>query len=197
MNFHDPKIGAILDAAFAVFAHHGFRKTSMLDIAEAAGMSRAALYLHFKNKEDVFRCASQRLHDEVMADVAVAMAADGPAMTRVVAALNTFFAGLLGPVQTSIYGRELFDANMALAGDITLAARGQIQSLIADALQQAHAHGEIDLDASQASADALAELILTAADGFKHAQPSPRLDALLPLLMRLIGKAVQPRPLAY
>ena len=197
MNFHDPKIGAILDAAFAVFAHHGFRKTSMLDIAEAAGMSRAALYLHFKNKEDVFRCASQRLHDEVMADVVAAMAADGPAMAadgpamaRIVAALSTFFAGLLGPVQTSVYGRELFDANMALAGDITLAARGRIQALIADALQQAHAQGEIDLDASQASADALAELILTAADGFKHAQPAPRLDALLPLLMRLIGKAV-------
>jgi AcrR family transcriptional regulator len=194
MNFHDPKIGAILDAAFAVFAHHGFRKTSMLDIAEAAGMSRAALYLHFKNKEDVFRCASQRLHDEVMADVVAAMAADGPAMARIVAALSTFFAGLLGPVQTSVYGRELFDANMALAGDITLAARGRIQALIADALQHAHAQGEIDLDASQASADALAELILTAADGFKHAQPAPRLDALLPLLMRLIGKAVQPRP---
>lgn len=192
MNFDDPKISGILDAAFRIFAHHGFRKTSMLDIADAAGISRAALYLYFKNKEDVFRCASQRLHDKVMLRVEAAMAGNGGTMTRIVAALDAFFTGLLQPIQASAYGSELFDANMALAGDITQAARQRTQSLIADALTHAHAAGEIDLDASEASAEALAELILTAADGFKHARPEPRLDALLPLLMRLIGKATLP-----
>lgn len=44
----------IADAAFAVFAEHGFRKTSMQLIAQKAQMSRPALYLHFQSKEDVF-----------------------------------------------------------------------------------------------------------------------------------------------
>lgn len=44
----------IAQAAFQVFAKHGFRKTSMQLIADQAGMSRPALYLHFQSKEDVF-----------------------------------------------------------------------------------------------------------------------------------------------
>jgi TetR/AcrR family transcriptional regulator, regulator of autoinduction and epiphytic fitness len=40
-----------LEIALTVFARHGFRKTSIEDIAKAAGISRQGIYLHFKNKE--------------------------------------------------------------------------------------------------------------------------------------------------
>src|SRR4051812_18866700 len=43
MNQNDQKSEGILDAALPVFVRHGFRKTSMADIARAAGISRAAL----------------------------------------------------------------------------------------------------------------------------------------------------------
>ncbi len=46
---------AVLDAASAVFARHGFRKTSMDEVARAAGVSRQGLYLQFANKEELFR----------------------------------------------------------------------------------------------------------------------------------------------
>ena len=51
----DGKRGAILKAAFEVFITYGFRKTSMDDIARAAGMSRPGLYQLFANKTDIFR----------------------------------------------------------------------------------------------------------------------------------------------
>ena len=51
----DPKQQAILEAAWMAFSTYGFRKTSMDDIAKGAGMSRPALYLHFKNKDAIFR----------------------------------------------------------------------------------------------------------------------------------------------
>ncbi len=43
----------ILDAAIARFSEHGVAKTSLADIAAAAGVTRGAIYWHFKNKTDL------------------------------------------------------------------------------------------------------------------------------------------------
>ncbi|MEN8242487.1 MAG: TetR/AcrR family transcriptional regulator [Chloroflexota bacterium] len=45
----------IIEAATTVFAKSGFGKTRMEDIAEESGLSKGALYLYFKSKEDLFR----------------------------------------------------------------------------------------------------------------------------------------------
>jgi len=45
----------IIEAATTVFAKSGFSKTRMEDIAEESGLSKGALYLYFKSKEDLFR----------------------------------------------------------------------------------------------------------------------------------------------
>lgn len=50
----DSKDTRILDAAFALFFQHGYRKVSMSDIAEASQMSRPTLYGAFANKETIF-----------------------------------------------------------------------------------------------------------------------------------------------
>jgi AcrR family transcriptional regulator len=44
----------LLDVALAAFLRFGFRKTSMEEVARAAGMSRQGLYLHFPTKDDLF-----------------------------------------------------------------------------------------------------------------------------------------------
>ena len=44
----------ILAAAEHVFARNGFHLTTMDDVAEACGWSKGTLYIHFKNKEDLF-----------------------------------------------------------------------------------------------------------------------------------------------
>lgn len=48
---------AILEAATGVFLRYGFKKTSMDDLARAAGLSRQGLYLHFATKEALFKDA--------------------------------------------------------------------------------------------------------------------------------------------
>lgn len=47
----------ILEAASELFATHGYRKTSMNDIADRAGLARATVYLHFPAKSDVLVAA--------------------------------------------------------------------------------------------------------------------------------------------
>jgi len=43
----------IIDAAVRVFSVHGISRTTLTDIAKEAGVTRGAIYWHFKNKEDL------------------------------------------------------------------------------------------------------------------------------------------------
>ena len=44
----------ILTAALALFARDGYEAVSVSDIAQALGISKGALYKHYKNKRDIF-----------------------------------------------------------------------------------------------------------------------------------------------
>ena len=47
--------GEIVEKATELFARDGFGATSLDDIADALGVSQAALYYHIKNKEEILR----------------------------------------------------------------------------------------------------------------------------------------------
>lgn len=49
-----PRRTRIIEAATAVFLRYGFAKTTMVDIAEATGLTRPTLYQEFPDKESVF-----------------------------------------------------------------------------------------------------------------------------------------------
>lgn len=51
----------LLDAAERVFYKQGVSRTSLQAIAEAAGVSRGAIYWHFKNKADLFNAMMARI----------------------------------------------------------------------------------------------------------------------------------------
>ena len=51
----------ILDAAEAVFHTNGVARTSLADIANAAQVTRGAIYWHFKNKTELFNTMCERV----------------------------------------------------------------------------------------------------------------------------------------
>lgn len=51
----------ILDTAEAVFHEKGVSRTTLGDIAAAAGVTRGAIYWHFKNKVDLFHAMLERV----------------------------------------------------------------------------------------------------------------------------------------
>jgi AcrR family transcriptional regulator len=71
-----PQREAILKAATATFLRYGFKKTSMDDVALAAGVSRQGLYLYFDTKDLLFREALQYLVSH-MISTARSVAEDG------------------------------------------------------------------------------------------------------------------------
>jgi TetR/AcrR family acrAB operon transcriptional repressor len=51
----------ILDAAECLFQRHGVSQTSLQDIAQAAGVTRGAIYWHFEGKADLFNAMLTRV----------------------------------------------------------------------------------------------------------------------------------------
>lgn len=70
----------LLDAAEEVFARKGFDAASLDDIAETAGYTRGALYVHFRTKEDVFLAVSDRYwrnYFDIFADALITVTEPG------------------------------------------------------------------------------------------------------------------------
>src|SRR5580698_6428699 len=53
----------ILDIALTLFNARGYDKTSLREIAEQLGTTKAALYYHFERKEDILLALHLRLHE--------------------------------------------------------------------------------------------------------------------------------------
>jgi AcrR family transcriptional regulator len=53
----------ILDIALELFNEQGYDKTSLREIADRLGTTKAALYYHFERKEDILLALHLRLHD--------------------------------------------------------------------------------------------------------------------------------------
>ncbi|MDF0699386.1 helix-turn-helix domain containing protein [Rhizobium sp. MC63] len=193
MKNEDRKSAHILDSALPVFARYGFQKTTMADIARAAGISRASLYLAFNSKEELFRAGSARAHRLTMAEVEAVLNRTGDVIDRIAAAISAFQEGLIAPFGNSENAKELFETNMELAEDITIAARSKLIALLSGALGEALERGEIDLVASGGRPADLAALIAAAMDGIKHnfraGGPS---DESMRLLMRILQLALMP-----
>src|SRR3954454_12328632 len=86
-----------LAAALEVFGRYGFRKASMDEIARSADISRQGLYLHFANKEALFRAAVRQELDTALGDASRRLDEDGVGLDqRVIAALDAWLGRYVG-----------------------------------------------------------------------------------------------------
>jgi TetR/AcrR family acrAB operon transcriptional repressor len=117
-----PPRDRIIHAAMLVFRRHGFRRSSIEQAAEAAGLTRQALYHHFKSKEALFRAVIERLHEKALAaEVAAATAAEkagGSLADIVIAQITARFTLLIASLDGSPHIEELFSEHLVHAGDL-------------------------------------------------------------------------------
>jgi AcrR family transcriptional regulator len=158
---------AILEAAFKAFVSYGFKRTTMADIADTAGLSRPALYLLFKNKNDIFRAGFEMFVEELLAAMETVLAGDADLPDRVADAV---IAGMVTPFRDIIdtpHGAELFDAKQALAEDLGDDWFARMQGLIAGAMDRAVGGGDMKLPAG-ADTTTVARLLVNGLEGIKH-----------------------------
>ncbi len=164
----------ILQAALSVFIQYGYRRTSMEDIARSAGVSRASLYLQFKNKQEIFRTLSQQLHDDAIARAKTALNRKGKLKDRLLAAVeekNKDYELIYG----SAHGSDLIEANDSIASDITEKATETFKVMLVENSIAAEKKQEIDLKSLNITAEEFAELLLAALKGIKSPPPTPEI----------------------
>ncbi|SHN27869.1 TetR/AcrR family transcriptional regulator [Cryptosporangium aurantiacum] len=91
----DP-VRRLLDAATEAFAERGFHATTTRDIASRAGMSPAALYVHFRSKEEVLYQIALRGHQDarqIVADAPAGLRTHGERLSAIVRDFACWHAG--------------------------------------------------------------------------------------------------------
>ncbi len=169
---------AILDAAFVRFSGYGLRRTAMEDIAREAGVSRASIYFHFGSKDQVFRALAERLHDQTVAAMRAAAAADGPIEERIRGALEARLGSFVQITHSSPHGDELLDEHSRVCGDIAAASREASLTILRRMVREGTLGGELDPAAVGLSPAVAAAILLDCADAAKLG------DALTPRAFR-------------
>ena len=82
----------ILEAALAVFSRRGYHPSSIDEIAQAAGISKALIYEHFASKEELHVSLIEMYAGELFQRVAAAAAPGPDAAVRLEAGLDAVFA---------------------------------------------------------------------------------------------------------
>ncbi|MFG2891718.1 TetR/AcrR family transcriptional regulator [Streptomyces sp. NPDC048248] len=77
-------------AAVEAFAERGYHATTTRDIAGRAGMSPAALYIHYKTKEELLYRISGNGHEKALRIMGAAAEAEGSATERLRDAVHAF-----------------------------------------------------------------------------------------------------------
>ncbi|MEU6578251.1 TetR/AcrR family transcriptional regulator [Streptomyces sp. NPDC046805] len=154
----------LLDAAFTVFAAKGFGRVSIEEVCEAAGFSRGAFYSNFATLDELFFALYRERADLIAAQVADALALDGPdldvtaSVDRVTEVLLLDVDWLL--VKTDFLVHAARDPDVAQA---LLDHRARLRGAIAERLSRARGHTE--LPAVLGDVDGAARAVVAAYDG--------------------------------
>jgi AcrR family transcriptional regulator len=88
---------ALIEAARGLFSERGYAAVSTEEIVQVAGVTRGALYHHFRDKKDLFAEVVERLEQQLLEQVtAAAMEVPDPWEQQVVA-VGAFLDGCLDP----------------------------------------------------------------------------------------------------
>jgi len=164
---HRAKREAVYEATATVFAQYGFRRTTMNDIAQAAGISRPALYLMFDNKENLFQGLAAFRLDQAIEQALGVLAGGGDTNERIIAALLVFERIFYEPIADSPHGAELMDISQSLASESMMKDIVRLHSALAKTLSDAEQAGEVNFENSPLKPKAFVELLFTGLNGVK------------------------------
>lgn len=88
---------ALLDAARSVFAESGYHGAAAEEIVRRAGLTRGALYHHFKDKKDLFRAVIDEMQGEIDERVEQTERAQSGLREAVMAGYRVFLDAALDP----------------------------------------------------------------------------------------------------
>jgi AcrR family transcriptional regulator len=135
----------ILDAALEVFSEKGFEGARMEDIAEAAGVSKATIYLYFPSKVEVFREMIRRAIDG-LARATLETEQKGPPPQALRALIRAFWEEVRSPSFEAVYRLVKAEVHSLpeLAREYALGIRVPMSELAREILDRGVADGSFE-----------------------------------------------------
>jgi AcrR family transcriptional regulator len=161
---------AILLAALDLFAKYGYRRTSIDDVARAAGIAKGSVYLHFVGKRELFRAGCEMVLDQVLARVDAVRDRPGTVAERVLALLDAKFVHLHEIIGASPHATEILDTTTGLAADIVERADKRFLDVLAEVLAAGEKTGEVALARLGLTSAQAAAVVFRCAEGTSHAE---------------------------
>ncbi|MDP3894910.1 TetR/AcrR family transcriptional regulator [Nocardioides sp.] len=180
----------LLEAAVAAFSERGFHGTTTRDIAAAAGMSPAALYVHHRSKEELLHLISRAGHERTLGMVREGIASSDDPAEQLRHVVHDFAAHhARDHTSARIVNYELAALSPDHLREIT-ALRQQIDHEMRDLVERGVAAGRFDTPDPRMAAVALLSLGIDIARWFRDDggwTPEDVASRYVEMALRIVG----------
>ncbi|WP_327405206.1 TetR/AcrR family transcriptional regulator [Streptomyces sp. NBC_01288] len=180
----------LLIAAVEAFAERGYHATTTRDIAGRAGMSPAALYIHYKTKEELLHRISRIGHEKALDILRTAAGREGGAAERLADAVSSFVRWHAGGRTTARVVQYELDSLGPDARAEILALRRQVDAEVRGIVEDGVADGSFDVADVKGTTLAILSLCIDVARWFSLDGPRTpdEVGALYAdLVLRMVG----------
>jgi len=167
----------VLVAALDVFLRYGYKRVTMSDIAEAAGISRPALYLVFKSKEEIFKSVYERWVKETLIDIEGKIGLLKTPEEKLKAAFELWTVRPFERMRASSEAAELLECTFGFAQDSVNQGYRSFEKIILPTLKS---HSKFQSGKTRISAEKTVRILSGAVRGFKViAKDAPEIRSLI------------------
>lgn len=187
----------ILDAAVDVFAEQGYGGTSTRDIAERAGRSPAAVYVHYPSKEDLLFAISVQGHTDALASLQAAYDDHSDPVTRLHRMVDAFSSWHLHHTRVGRVVQYELNALTPEHRAVVVALRRDFHRLVTSALDAGIRHGVFEVEDVDRTAHALLSLGVDLVRWFDpqlDSEPSRISRVNADLAVRMVRRIPDPSP---
>ncbi|WP_413756474.1 TetR/AcrR family transcriptional regulator [Streptomyces sp. MMBL 11-3] len=180
----------LLVAAVEAFAERGYHATTTRDIAGRAGMSPAALYIHYKTKEELLHRISRIGHEKALDILRTAGGRPGSPAERLADAVSSFVRWHAGGRTTARVVQYELDSLGADARAEIIALRRQVDAEVRAIIEDGVAAGDFDVPDVPGTTLAVLSLCIDVARWFNVDGPrTPEMvgDLYADLVLRMVG----------
>jgi AcrR family transcriptional regulator len=192
---NEARAGRVLDAAAKLFTHYGFDKTTVSDIAQEAGVSKGAIYLHFESKDDLFEALLMREIQKYTENWLKLIEADPRGGTMASIYKNTLYALNQSPFMSAIFKRDKHVMGNYVRKPGSLFQNRQNQSMRYEFVKMMQDAGAVRKDIDSKVTAHIMNMFaygLVSMDEVMHPDDIPSTDDIIEAIADIMDKALTP-----
>jgi AcrR family transcriptional regulator len=174
----------VLKAALSTFLRYGYKRVTMNDIAEAAGISRPALYLVFESKEEIFKSVYEHWVTEILIEIESKTGRLESPGEKLRAAFELWTVRPFEMMRSSGEVAELVECTFGFAQDSVNRGYRSFEKILLPILKS---HSGFQSAEPKVSAEKTAHILSSAVRGFKiAAKDAPEIRSMIEELLILL-----------